>query len=131
MNAFEVEAMEAMIEAHAESLRQGDAERAQGMAEHAVAGGYADAGALMAVAEGLQAALAPVTAGAAFRERLHAELVAAARRAQPSRAARLSAAVRRRQRMRILVRGGAAVAVIGIAAAMAWRGKTEQAPVGS
>lgn len=131
MNDFEVDAVEAMIEDHAELLRRGDLDQARGLAVRAAAEDDVDASALMAVAEGTASALAPVAPAAAFRERLHMDLVAAARRAQPSRAARLSAAVRRRQRVRILVRGGAAVAVIGLAAAMAWRGKTEQAPVGS
>ncbi len=117
------------IEAHGELLRQGEAAHARAWMEATASKDAADLGPLMRVATVARAALAPVTPDAAFRERLQRDLVAAARRAQPSRAARWAVAMRRR-RVRRLVRSGAAVAVIGITAAVLWRGRPAAA-VGS
>lgn len=121
-------AVEIVLSEHASMLDRGEIGHAHLlMRELAAVPGTADAAPLMALAESAHAALAPVAPRPAFRAELERALdAAAASSAARARRSVQPAAIRWRQ-ARALVQGGAAVAVIGITAALWWRGRAERA----
>jgi len=132
-----VDNLEDLLDAHGLWLAQGDVGRAAVTAQAAADRGLTDARELMSVAGHARGALAPVAPAAEFRERLHDDLVAAARArrnlalAAPRRRSAAIAGWLRRQPARRLLRGGAAVAVIGLAAAVVWLERSERGAVGA
>ncbi len=115
-----------LLEAHARLVQAGDRDGAMRARQAAATlAATADAARSMVVAERLGDVLAPAAPRPEFRARLGGELDAAAAALANRSTARQGQA--RRLRVRTLVQGGAAVAVVGLmAAAVLWRGRTTE-----
>lgn len=114
-----------LLDRHACLVQRGDRDGASRVRQAAAP--MADAARSMALAERLGDVLTPVVPRPDFRARLEADIEAAA----GAMAARVADRRRRaaRPRVRVLLQGGAAVAVVGLmAAAVLWRGRADRLP---